>query len=207
VVSEKHFLAETFAVLMPQIAFQFPFENPATLLYLSFVLALFLSGFSPVGVFRIQYIKTFLCAVAGLGLLQSFLYVSAVYLESAGPRSVDLTKVACFFYPAHYRACFWKHANYIENKRYAEFSADYVRDMGRLPIYPDYVRLLPGYFSAVGNEKKMCESLQIYNSIYRQQVHFPADLVQQCRTAYKAPFDLQKTSLFSQNYLTWLRSP
>lgn len=206
IVNEKHFLAETFIVLLPQIAFQFPFENPASLLYLSFVLALFLIQFSEKSIFKLSYLKTSLCVLASVGLIQSFLFISAVYFESAGSRSIDLMKVSCLFYPAHYRGCFWKQANYIENRRYADFNTEYVRDMSRLPLYPDYMRLLPGYFSSIGNEKKMCESLQIYSAIYRQQRHFPTELVQQCRTAYRAPFDLEKTSHFTKNYLSWLRS-
>lgn len=199
---EGSLLLETFLILLPEMCFQFPFENPATLLLLSFVFGLFLSSY-PRGIsLRIRWFQPLLGVLAVAGIVNAFLFLSAISLESMFPASPDLMDVACDVYPANFRTCYWKNKDLLEQRNVEAFRTQFKEDYQVNPFFCDNLRLLPEYFNRQKKEKKTCEALLLYNVIYRNQRHFTADTMQLCR-AYPLPFKYENAEQFNRDFRRW----
>lgn len=208
-INPDFFCFESFLVLLPQILFQFPFENPATIFYIAFVMGYFFSNFEETRAYNLPkvWFRSALVVLALIGIVNSFFFITAVYRESTESKNLTAMKDVCAYYPLYYKACFWKNLDDLEQNKGAGFKADFVKDMSTLPFYTDYLRLTPRYYGMLaGNDKRMCESLLIYEAIYRSQKTYPNDLMAHCHLSYKAPFELLDTRHFKDNYLNWLEN-
>lgn len=194
---------EFLLVLAPQIVFQFPFENPASLLVIAFVTALFLSRFEVFKEINISKVKFVTAILATIGLFNAFFYISTVYLTSNYNRSSDIMRVMCKVYPTYFQSCYWKHVNNLESKRFDQFRLTYKSDFSRLPFHPDHLRVLVPYFNSAGERVKMCDAVKIYNHLYPGQQTVREDMVNFCQSQ-RDPFDFTQTSEFRENYLRWL---
>jgi hypothetical protein len=196
---------ESLLVLGPQLAFQFPFENPASVLVLGFISGLYLSSFEKVKSFASIFLRFPLAVVALFGILNSAAFFSAIYLESHHPFSVEITSLACRYYPLNFKNCYWRDRVLSDSKQVEAFRNNYSLSFKKNPFYCDNMRLLPAYFNAVNDGKRTCEALLIYETLYKEQKHFLTESFTQCRK-YSLPFNASDPGVFKENLLYWFDS-
>lgn len=197
------YFIESFLVLLPQILFQFPFENPASLVYLSLVMALFFREYATLKVMNLNYsyrLAALFLFIAGLYSAGGFVY--SVYQESTLPRNENIIS-ACYYYPINIKACHAKHAYYLDNKKYDQFVQDFKTDFMKEPFFVDYLRLLPTYYSIQQNGKKTCQSLFLYKVIFPEQKAFEKKYYDGC-VSVPDTFYFDEPKKFKARYLTWL---
>lgn len=194
---------ETFAVLIPQVLFQFPFENPASLLYLSLVYALFFQEFATVKEVKIHFMfKPLAVALFFAGVYSSMGFLNSVYQESTQPRTEKIV-TACEYYPINIKACHAKLTYYIDTKQFEKFVTEFKTDFVKEPFFVDYLRLLPTYYSIKQNNKKTCESLFLYSTIFPAQTAFDKKYYENCK-GFANLFYFENPQQFKTQYLTWL---
>ncbi len=197
------FLLQGFLVLLPQMLFQFPFENPASLLYLSVAVGLFFHEYSSDKQLKIHLAaRPVLLLLFLAGAYSSFGFLNSVYQESTTPRTEAIV-TACEYYPINIKACHAKYGYYLEKKDFSRFIAEFKVDFMREPFFVDYLRLLPTYYSLKQNNKKTCEALYLYKTIFPQQVAFEAKYYDNCK-GFSNLFYFESPRQFKAKYLTWL---
>ena len=202
-LKKKSYFLESFMVLAPQMLFQFPFENPASLLYLSLLFALFFREFSTAKIFNVHIIYRPIAFVLFLaGSYSAIGFVNSVYHESTMPRNESII-TACEYYPINVKTCHAKLTYFLENKKFDSFVSDFKTDFIREPFFVDYLRLLPTYYSIKQNNKKTCEALFLYKTIFPEQKAFDNKYYVECKgTPNLFYFDNPKK--FKAKYLAWL---
>ena len=203
--SESGFYIEFLLVLFPQMMFQFPFENPASILCIAVVFGLFLSSYSEGVVLRIQYFQYIFGVLAVAGLLNSFLYATSIYFESAYSGSPDIMNVVCNYYPVSFRSCNLKNKSLLQIKNIAAFKAEFQKDFLENPYFCDNLRLLPEYFNYSQSEKKTCEALLVYREIYKDQKNFTTEAFVPC-AKYTSPIKLENPLQFNRDFLKWFQN-
>lgn len=200
---EKSYFIESFVVLLPQILFQFPFENPASLLYLSLVFALFFMEYASDKTINVHFSYrpiAYILFLAGIYSAGGFVY--SVYQESTMSRNENIV-AACNYYPINIKACHAKLSYYLDNKMYDRFAVDFKIDFMKEPFFVDYLRLLPTYYSIKQNNKKTCESLFLYKTIFPEQKAFDNKYYDNCK-GFADLFYFENPKKFKTKYLTWL---
>lgn len=200
---KNSYLVESFIVLFPQLLFQFPFENPASLLYLSLLWGLFFLKFPSGQTIQVHFsYRPVVWILFLLGFYNAFAFVNSVYQESTIPRNENIVS-ACNDYPINVKACHAKLTYFIDNKKYDNFLAEFKADLSNQPLFVDYLRLLPTYYSLKQNNKKTCEALFFYQIIYSEQISFDKKYYENCR-GYPNIFLLENPQQLKARYLTWL---
>ncbi len=200
---KNFFLVGSFAVLLPEILFQFPFENPASLIYLSLVFALFFQQFVSNKKFHVHFSFRPIAYILFLaGLYSAFGFVNSVYQESTIPRNENIV-AACEYYPINVKACHAKLTYYLDSKKYDSFVSDFKVDFMKEPFFVDYLRLLPTYYSIKQNNKKTCESLFLYKTIFPEQKAFENKYYDNCK-GFTNLFYFENPKQFKAKYLIWL---
>lgn len=202
---QKHFfLTSSLVVLLPQIVFQFPFENPASLMYLAFLFALALSLFK-IGKqiqVRIWYrIPIFVLSL--IGVFHSLLFVGAIFLETSHGGNVSLAESACELYPINLNGCFVRDQFLIGTNRIVPGRIALQQDFEKFPYHAGLMRILPAYLKTTGNDQRTCEAILMYDFVYEKQTFFKADVLQTCRH-YKLPVTYYTPMQFRDDYIKWL---
>lgn len=197
------FFVQAFMVLLPQMLFQFPFENPASLLYLSVVMGLFFHEYRSEKTIKVHWAyRPLLVVLFLLGTYNSLGFLNSVYQESTTPRTEAIV-TACEYYPINVKACHAKYGYYLEKKQFTRFTADFKEDFMKEPFFVDYLRLLPTYYSLKQNNKKTCEALYLYKTIFPQQVAFDNKYYENCKD-FSNLFYFENPKQFRAKYFTWL---
>jgi hypothetical protein len=203
IAKKEAFLVTSFAVLLPQLLFQFPFENPASLLYLSLVLAVFFSVYKSEAIFNItSWMRVVFVVLFLAGLYNTWGFNYSIYHESTIPRTEKIVK-ACEYYPINFKTCHAKLAYFIDNKMPERFVSDYLKDLEKQPMAVDYLRLMPTYYSLVNNNKKTCQSLFLYKVIFPNQTVFDNNYYVKCKVMPDI-FYFENAMQFKKQYINWL---
>lgn len=201
--SQNFFLVGSFAVLIPQISFQFPYENPASLVYLSLVTALFYLSFPKSTEYKWhQGFRVFTIGLAIIGIGNSAAFVNSVYQESTYPRKAQIIE-ACDYYPINVKACHGKLGYFIDNKKFSDFLTHFKTQFIREPFFVDYLRLLPTYYSVKPDNKKTCQSLFLYKTIFPNTKIFEQKYFDNCK-GFPDIFYFENPQQFKTQYLNWL---
>ena len=217
-------------VILPQLFFQFPFENPATVILLAIYLFLFAQSLPQQ---KVTWTKTMraLTLIFGVGVLYySIIFISSIYIESNYPHSLSKTAQACRLNPAYLRGCVRKNYNLLKDRQYSEVKKSLKEDM-RLNYYAaDYLKVLSdsvtegnlepdlvmqdesltsiSVYDSIENQsrtlEKTCQIHHVYAFIYKGQQHYSEDDVKSCKDI-AAPFDLKLSPVeFDREYKSWL---
>jgi hypothetical protein len=202
--AKNFFLTSSLVVLLPQMAFQFPFENPASLLYLSFLFALVL-GLFPIW-FREpvelkQRISIFILAL--VGITHSVLFVGSIFLETRHDNDLDLIIGACKYYPVNINACYNRDQHLINAQRLPEAREALIEDLEKFPFQAGFMRLHAIYLQNQPDARKVCEALWVYEYVFDKTTFVSPENKQACR-AFKNPVEHHSPEQFKRDYLDWL---
>ena len=201
--SENYFLVGSFVVLIPQIMFQFPYENPASLGYLSLVTALFYLSFPKLRDYKWHFgFRIFTIPLALVGIWNAYAFVNSVYQESTYPRNANIIE-ACDYYPINIKACHAKLGYFVDNKKFPEFLKHFKTEFIREPFFVDYLRLLPTYYSVKPDNKKTCQSLFLYRTIFPNSKTFDQKYFDNCK-GFPDIFYFENPAQFRAQYMKWL---
>lgn len=202
---EASFFTEFFIVLFPEMAFQFPFENPASLLCIGVALGLFLSSYKHGIRLKVKYARYLIGALGFVCMMNSFIFFTAIHLESAFNVSPDVMNVVCTYYPVNFRACYWRDKGLFDTKNIQAFRTEFQKDFRANPLYCDNMRLLPEYFNYGSNQKKTCEALLIYKDLYREPKHYHPSAFAQC-AQYKNPIKFENPEQWAKDFKSWFEN-
>ncbi len=217
-------------VILPQLFFQFPFENPATIVMLAIYLYLFAQSLPQQAVTWKRSFKA-LSVLTGLGVFYyAAVFIGSIYIESNYPHNLEKTTQACHFNPSYLRGCVRKNYNLLKDRQYSDVKKSLKEDM-RLNYYAaDYLKVLSdsvnegslepdlvmqdesltsiSVYDSVENQsksiEKTCQIHHVYAFIYKDQQHYSADDVKSCQDT-AAPFDFKKSPAeFDREYKNWL---
>jgi O-antigen ligase len=217
-------------VILPQLFFQFPFENPATVVLLALYLYLFAQSLPQQQVMWSKKIRS-LSLIVGLGVVYyTIIFISSIFIESNYPHSLTKTTQACRLNPSYLRGCVRKNYNLLKDRQYSEVKKSLKEDM-RLNYYAaDYLKVLSdsvsegslepdlvmqdesltsiSVYDSIENQsrtlEKNCQIHHVYAFIYKDQQHYSEDDVKSCKDI-AAPFDLKLSPAeFDREYKSWL---
>lgn len=200
------FLTASLMVLAPQIIFQFPFENPASLTYLAFLFALALGLFriGKESLIRFKY-RTSIFFISLIGVAHSILFVTAIFLETSHNGNVSLAEKACELYPVSLNGCFVRDQFLIGTNRLVQGRIALKDDLLRFPYHAGLMRILPAYLKTTGNDQKTCQAVLMYDFVYEKQTFFKENVLQTCRQ-YHLPVTYYTPTQFRDDYAKWLTS-
>ncbi len=199
---ESVFFISCLLVVLPEVTFQFPFENPASLLAMALMFGLFLSSYSVKKMYQLKLAFPIIGLLALAGILNSFLYIGSIYFQSHYSNSPDLMNIACQAYPADFRPCFYKNKSLFDSKNINSFKAEFAKDFQDNPFYCDNLRLLPDFMNYSTDIKKTCEALLLYKIIYKNQRNFMPQTYENCK-AYQSPVQFVSGAQFSADFKKW----
>ncbi len=199
----QFFLTGSFLALIPQILFQFPFENPATLLYLSFLFAVWISTFAVAQEIALNFKKRIIFFVLALiGVAHAFAFVTSILMETSHNNDIELIEQSCDFYPININACFNKSHFLLMKENYIGARHSLDENLNKFPFHAGFLRLLPIYLKNNSTDQKSCEAVLVYNSIYSSQVFFNKDILNRCNQ-FKMPITFYNPEQFKEVYLKW----
>ena len=203
---ENFFLASSFLVLVPQICFQFPFENPASLMYLAFLFAMCLQLFPVAATVRLNIKKRLFASIfAVLGILHAFAYVTSIFWESSHDNQVEIVSASCDIYPINISACFNKVQYLLGNNRLVETRQAFAENFTKFPFHAGLMRLLPSYLKTSASDQKTCEAVLEYDYVFTKQTYFQNELLKSC-SAFRLPVEHHNPAQFEKDYFSWQQS-
>ena len=200
--TESAFFVGSFLLLAPQLTFQFPFENPASIMVLALIFGLFMSSYREKSRLSIKYAFGVTGALAAACLVNAFVFFGSIYTESHYSNSTDLMSVVCRFYPVNFRACYFKNKDLFDQKNVNGFRTEFKTDFKNNPMFCDNLRLLPEYMNFSKDLKKTCEALQLYKIIYRSPQYFLPASYETCKDV-RAPFQFESGEQFGREFRSW----
>lgn len=202
---KNFFLTSSLMVILPQIVFQFPFENPASLMYLAFVFALALALFPAAKRLDVKFVYRIpVFIVALIGMAHAVFFVTAIFFETSHENDVKLIESACELYPVSLNGCFVRDQFLVGSNRNVQGRLALSEDLGKFPYHAGLMRILPSYLKiAGGDDQKACEAVLMYDFVYQNQKFFKPDVVQKCRQ-FKVPVSYYTPSQFRDDYTKWL---
>ncbi len=204
IVKEKQFfLACSFLVLIPQVSFQFPFENPASLMYLAFLFASCLSLYPVAKRITVSFKNRLIVGIlALLGVCHAFAFVTSIFWESSHQNQIEIVSASCDIYPININACFNKVHFLLGNNRLVETRQAFAENFKKFPFHAGLMRLLPSYLKASTEDRKTCEAVLEYDYVFTKQTYFQPELVKSC-SIFKLPVVHQSPPQFEKEYLSW----
>lgn len=200
---ENFILVVSFFVLMPQFAFQFPFENPASTAMVGLILGLFFKKFKTQDEFFVnKKLKAVFVIFSSITLFSGYAFLYSIYNESRYPKNENIIQ-ACAIYPIYNKACHAKMVYYIEKQKLLEFIRDFKEIIYRQPTYIDFIKLTPTFYSFQSNSKKTCEALFFYRSLYPEHEAFQPAYYDAC-AGFSDPFYFDNPKAFTDRYMNWL---
>lgn len=202
---KNFFLLSSLIVLLPQLAFQFPFENPASLLYLAFLFAVALRIFPEAKEVCLAWWKRLaFFGVALVGLVHACLFVTSIFFETSHGNNVTYIKGACELYPINLNGCFFRDQFLIGTNRLEDSRAVLKQDFEKFPFHAGLMRILPAFLKSTNDNQKICESVLIYDFVYDKQTFFNTQILKAC-SAYKVPVTYYTAEQFRDDYVKWIR--
>lgn len=206
-ILKDYFLISVGLTLLPQVLFQFPFENPATVillcLYFSFAALLFTHKVT------IQTKKIFQSALIASSVLLTYTgitFFGSVFIESQYANDLKLTEMACTYYPLNIRPCMYS-VNSANQQNNTFLSRQILKSsFEKFYLMSDYQRTTIAYFDKSGQTEKACQLVQVYQFVYPKQEFYNKKIIEMCQKA-PTPFDFNLASdQFTIQYKNWLFS-
>lgn len=192
-------------VLSPQIFFQFPFENPASILLISIYLGLWLKKTNPISIMINNWkFKIVFLFLGLLMIVNSFAYIYSIYVESQFNKDLDKTSLMCAVYPINHKNCNYKNVLLLEANQTTQFRQDLKSELFYSYFTSDQQRILPLYFQKMNDAKHMCENILIYQLMYPQQKNYNFNDIQFCQK-FSTPIKMDNPEQFKTDYKNWLQ--
>lgn len=199
---ESEFFIGSFLLLAPQLAFQFPFENPASILMMALTFGVFMSSYHEKMRVSLKYASVFIGLLATAGIVNAFFFAGSIFTESHFSNSADLMNIVCRYYPVNFRACYFKDRDLLDMKNIEGFKNEFKTDFKNNPLFCDNLRLLPEYMNYSKDMKKTCEALLLYKMIYRAPTHFLPASYEACVNV-QPPFKFESGEQFGREFRNW----
>jgi O-antigen ligase len=203
-LSKDVLLGGAFVAMVPQLLFQFPFENPATLLLLAFYFAIWIGRKKWTQEVHLRPMARLSMIVVGLIIIvNGFLFFSAVLVESQFKKDLQLSESMCALFPINIRNCNNTTLLYTEQKNLT--AARQILKQNRPYAYfaSDFQRMFTFLFQFDADKRAMCEMIHVYNTVYKNQRNFPQEIVKACQPV-PVPFRYEAPEQFKTSYVEWL---
>lgn len=198
-------LISGFLVLLPQILFQFPFENPASILLISMYLGYWLKKKIPEQSIQNSWkTRAVLICLGIVMILNSFAYIYSIYVESQLNKNLEKTTMMCSIYPINHKNCNYKNVLLLEANQTSKFRQDLKDEFFYSYFTSDQQRILPLYFQKINDIKHLCENILIYKLMYPLQKNYSAQDLSFCQK-FSIPIKFDNPQQFNTDYQLWLR--
>lgn len=166
---DRILLVSLLVAVAADITFQFPFDNPATLIlfcvYFGYALSLL-----PNGTLRLEKFRWLLWTPVTLVLIaNASAYTISKYNEGSHLNDLDEATLGCDLYPVNYRICFYGAARLAPR-----FALPYIiMELRQRPFNYSHLRLFAATLDIGLKEKKdACELQSLYLQIFPKQTPF-----------------------------------
>ncbi|MEZ0390788.1 MAG: O-antigen ligase family protein [Pseudobdellovibrionaceae bacterium] len=198
------FYRTSYVVIGPQLLFQFPFENPGSVLALSFVLGFLFSASSNLSLNSKWMTRVVAGLAAALLCAKGVSFTTAKYLESQHPNNLEALETGCQIDRTNWYICF------LYSMKVA--SSTFPRDafpildiqIRQRPFDYQSLRALTYTYVQTGNTRGACESALVYNTFFQGRSLFTDFIKQYCQSTPN-PVSFQNSQQFTDDYKNWLR--
>ncbi len=204
VLAKNMFLISSFLTLIPQLLFQFPFENPMGILLIGVFAGLWLKTKKTDSAINFNWkYKAAFSVLALLTVVHSFIFITSIVIESQFSTNYEKTSLMCSIYPINHRNCNFKNVQLLEKNETTQFRLELKNELNFSYMTSDLQRILPIYFQKIKNEKYLCEDILIYKLMYPVQKYFNDQDVRFC-SKYTVPIQYNNPVQFRSDYRSWL---
>lgn len=197
----------------PQIVFQFPFENPASLLWMAFFIYLFYQLLPARRVLLVSPLRVLSFVLTAFLVWQSYVFWKSILYTSQFPNDLELTRKACQMNPTYLPGCIMKNYNLLFAKKFDELKVNLKKDMAVNYYNVDFLKITAAMLfetaklkpPAQQNEilRNTCEVMHVYGTIFKEQKHFAPSDMNSCQVVPK-PFGFHRPQQFQEDYEKWL---
>lgn len=221
---DQFLLKSLMLVILPQIFFQFPFENPASILILIIVIYQVIKiefyqepiffyeekNFLYKNTFQRLTHFSFSIIFAGCLFFVAHHFLKSVYLESNYPDDLTETTIACELNPTSLKSCVRKNYNLLSKADYKVFKQSLIKDTEKNYFSSDYLKLLGSFYQSQDSTfdlksrafEKNCQIIKVYAFIYKTQIHFSEQDVKLC-DAVPVPIKFRTAQQFDRDFKIW----
>jgi hypothetical protein len=197
-------------VLIPQLFFQFPFENPASIILLALMVYLTAQNFDlPLLDFKwpnsVGFSRLVVGTTAVILMSISYGFLKSIYLESNYADNAEKTQLACDLNPNNLRACIRKNYNILALGDYPRLIQSLKKDTQLNYYSADYLKMLNQLVQVKKQSsslEKSCQIAQVYAFIYKGQNYFPQEDLLLCQPV-AMPVVYIEPEQFDRDYKIW----
>jgi hypothetical protein len=199
------FFRVSYLVMLPQLIFQFPFENPSSFLILAFLIGRMLQSIYPSYKYSISTLPRLLIIPCVLSLLAiGVMRAKAYWIESNSKDPKELA-MGCKLDPTNWRLCFLASMTTIAKGDANEALPIIQQSLKLRPFDYHALRSLAFYYSENGDKRRTCEVINVYKLMMSDTKMFNEFSEKDCKE-YPAPFKFENPKQFREAYLKWLNS-
>lgn len=196
------FIRCAFLVTIPQLLFQFPFDNPATILILALNLSYMLS-FANKSIGMDKWLKIGIGVFLAGFILQAVCKNTSRWLESQHTNEAQNLKFACELDDTNWRACFLHAMKVVTSDKPEETLPILQNSIRNRPFDYHALRAVNFYFAAMGDERKACEVSKVYNFLLSDTKMFKDFEHNKCKDI-PLPIHFENPKQFTEDYKKWL---
>jgi hypothetical protein len=172
---------------IPQLAFQFPFQNAFPFGFAALMLGLFMSsearssdrsGIGELSPWFTRIVASLMLGLIGVTLI---LFISSKYDEVHSMQDLARSERACQIYPVNWRSCINVAQNYFNQEKHKESLEVLYKELERHPFNIIALRFAVLNQLKLGNEALACEGADVYQSLLAGKGLFGAFFENVCR--------------------------
>ncbi|MES3037349.1 MAG: O-antigen ligase family protein [Bdellovibrionota bacterium] len=201
----QRYFRTSFFVLLPEMFFQFPFDNPASFLALSFILALMMVTGEGTNISLRRYAQVGVLVLAVLFLGKAISSTNSRWVESQLFDNPDAVKSGCELDPTSWRVCFYHGMLVLKSPYPADAMSIAKAELGRRPFDFHALRILAFAYANIPDKQRSCEIGHVYNTLFQGKSFFTQFVSEQCRDV-KNPVVYEDHEQFNREYRKWLKT-
>ncbi|MES3037678.1 MAG: O-antigen ligase family protein [Bdellovibrionota bacterium] len=201
--SAQTFYRTSFAVMIPQVLFQFPFDDPASYVVIALMLGLIFLAIKGAEYPFKKSLKVFVVIAALFFTGRAVTETANKWIDSQLNKDKEATRLGCEIDPTNWRVCFYHEMILIQS----DYAADAVPiakwQLRQRPFQFHNLRILGIHQFMTGDIQKACETAHVYDSLFKGNSYFTPILAEKCIGA-TPPFKFENSSQFNRDYRNWL---
>lgn len=186
--------------ILPQLLFQFPFENPATLVIMAFLFSRIPGRQDQESGALSRTVFTIYALLMGIYAVQK---IAPKYLESFHKEKPEQLQQACKLDPSNWRVCFTATHQIVMSEKAPEALGWLQMNLKNRPFDFHALRSLAFYYGAIGEQKKACEVAKVYDLILKDSIMLDLFIKDKCKKV-PVPIEYKNPKQFEKDYKAWL---
>lgn len=196
------FYRSSFLVLLPQMAFQFPFENAASAMIMAIIFGILFSQLPLKSIILPKWAKILTLIICCVLLAKASTQTYSKWVESQYTQDREAMSRGCPADRTNWRLCFFYSLKLLEGSP-QESLKNTQTQLWQRPFDFHALRALGFYYISRNDQKNACEVTQVYDTFFKNISFFSQFIKDNCKDQAN-PVPFENSSQFYNDYLHWI---